>query len=97
MSLSDFRCKQPIEMSGISILDLDHRRYHMRCLDYYNNRPERDGILLIGILIGVILAVPFTMGIMICYAKKKSSFSYYHRILNNYKAASTRLHDYQLR
>jgi len=68
----------------------------MRCLDYYNNRPERDGILLIGILIGVILAIPITMGIMMCYSKRKSSLSYYHRIFNNAKTG-THPFDYQLR
>ncbi|XP_025204556.1 leucine-rich repeat-containing protein 70-like [Melanaphis sacchari] len=93
--LNDFTCQVPIEMSGISILDLDHRHYHMRCLDFYNNRPERDGILLIGILIGVILTVPFTMGIMICCAKRKNSLSYYHRIFNQNK--SPYVQDYQLR
>lgn len=93
--LKDFTCQEPIEMSGISIRDLDHRHYHMRCLDFYNNRPERDGILLIGILIGVILTVPFTMGIMMCCAKRKSSLSYYHRIFNQNKAPYA--HDYQLR
>lgn len=81
-------------MSGISILDLDHRNYHMRCLDFYNNRPEKDGVLLLGILIGVILAIPFTMGMLICCAKRKNSLAYYHRIFNN---KSSYPHDYQLR
>lgn len=88
-------CQEPVEMSGISILDLDHRHYHMRCLDFYNNRPERDGILLIGILIGVILTIPFTMGIMMCCAKRKNSLSYYHRIFNQNKTPYA--YDYQLR
>ncbi|VVC27839.1 Hypothetical protein CINCED_3A010861 [Cinara cedri] len=92
--LNDFTCQKPIEMSGISIFDLDHRNYHMRCLDFYNNRPERDGILLIGILIGVILAIPFTMGTLMCCAKRKKSLSYYHRIFNNKNSYP---HDYQLR
>lgn len=81
-------------MSGISIIDLDHRHYHMRCLDFYNDRPERDGVLLIGILIGVILTVPFTMGIMMFCARRKNSLSYYHRIFSH---KSLYPHDYQLR
>lgn len=81
-------------MSGISILDLDHRNYHMRCLDFYNNRPEKDGVLLLGILIGVILTIPLTMGTLICCAKRKHSLSYYQQIFNNKYSYP---HDYQLR
>lgn len=91
----DFSCQNPIEMRGMSFIDLDRRHYHMRCLDFYNNRPERDGILLVGILIGVILSVPFTMGIMMCWAKKKNSLSYYHRIFNYNNSKYP--HDHQLR
>lgn len=93
--LSNFSCQEPIEMSGKSILDLHSIQYNMRCLDYYNNRPERDGILLVGILIGVILAVPFTMGCMMYCAKRKKLVSYYHRVFNQYKAPYS--HDFQLR
>ncbi|XP_050440621.1 leucine-rich repeat neuronal protein 2-like [Adelges cooleyi] len=92
--LKDFTCQEPIEMRGVSILDLDHRHYHLRCLDFYNHRPERDGVLLVGILIGVILSVPFTMAFMMYCARKKNSLSYYHRMLN-FKGPLP--HEFQLR
>ncbi|XP_025423011.1 leucine-rich repeats and immunoglobulin-like domains protein 1 isoform X2 [Sipha flava] len=93
--LIDFTCREPTEMNGKSILDLHHLHYEMRCLDYYNHHPETDGVLLVGILIGVLLAVPFTMGCMMYCAKRKNSLSYYHRIFNQYKAPYS--HEFQLR
>ncbi|XP_050520168.1 leucine-rich repeat neuronal protein 2-like [Daktulosphaira vitifoliae] len=92
--LKDFTCQEPIEMRGISIIELDHRRYHMRCLDSYNNRPEKDGVLLVGILIGVMLSVPFTMSIMIYCAKNEKSLTHYQR-MSNFKSSLHR--DFHLR
>jgi hypothetical protein len=36
----------------------------MRCLDVYGNQPERDGAILVGMLIGVLLAVPLTVALV---------------------------------
>lgn len=45
-------CGAPIEMEGKFLYDLMQVKSDMRCLDYYGNRPERDGTVLIIILAG---------------------------------------------
>lgn len=39
-------------MEGRNLIDLAEGNIEMRCLDLYGNRPERDGNILIGILVG---------------------------------------------
>ncbi|XP_066991157.2 leucine-rich repeat neuronal protein 1 [Anabrus simplex] len=60
-------CKQPEEMRGKRMFDLEVRHYHMRCLDADGNHPERDGMLLIGVLVGVLLAVPATVALVLFF------------------------------
>ncbi|XP_075215736.1 CD180 antigen-like isoform X2 [Lycorma delicatula] len=69
-SSKEIICHEPIEMKGISMEDLEVRQYHMRCLDFYGNRPERDGALLIGVIIGLFLAIPFSMAAIILYKRR---------------------------
>lgn len=45
-------CQEPIEMRGYSFKELHEYHRKMRCLDKYGNRPERDGSILLGTLIG---------------------------------------------
>ncbi|XP_046662575.1 leucine-rich repeat neuronal protein 1-like isoform X2 [Homalodisca vitripennis] len=73
-------CHWPEQMRGQSVAELDHRSYHMRCLDAYDHHPEKDGTLLIGILIGVILAVPLTALVFISYRRHlRTTAAQYHR------------------
>lgn len=75
-----FRCHLPEAMRGQSIVELDHRSYHMRCLDIYGHHPENDATLLIGILIGVILAIPLTFLVFLSYRKHlHTTAAQYHR------------------
>lgn len=46
------RCREPDEMAGKSFHEIFKNGIQMRCLDYYGRHPERDGPILIGILIG---------------------------------------------
>lgn len=39
-------------MRGETLITIEEKHSEMRCLDKYGNRPERDGALLIGILVG---------------------------------------------
>jgi ribose/xylose/arabinose/galactoside ABC-type transport system permease subunit len=48
-------------MRGRKMHELEVRNYHMRCLDTAGNHPEKDGNLLIGMLVGVLIAVPVTI------------------------------------
>ena len=45
--------------------DLEVRNYHMRCLDSKGNEPEKDAKILVGVLIGVLIAVPLTLAAVI--------------------------------
>jgi hypothetical protein len=47
-------------MRGRKLHELEVRKYHMRCLDSAGNHPEKDGKLLVGVLVGLLLAVPLT-------------------------------------
>lgn len=39
-------------MVGIELATLSEKKSKLRCMDKYNHRPERDGTILIGILVG---------------------------------------------
>ncbi|KAG6443873.1 hypothetical protein O3G_MSEX003089 [Manduca sexta] len=45
-------CQEPIEMRGYTMKHLHDIHRHMRCVDKYGHRPERDGAILLGTLIG---------------------------------------------
>lgn len=67
------RCAEPLEMKGISIANLYHRKYEMRCLDYYNHKPEKDGKLLIDLCILTITLTPFFMFAILYYKRYRKS------------------------
>ncbi|CAG5103225.1 Similar to LRRN1: Leucine-rich repeat neuronal protein 1 (Homo sapiens) [Cotesia congregata] len=52
-------CTAPPEHAGKNLTSLSHRI--LRCLDRYGARPERDAAILVGILIGLLLALPITL------------------------------------
>ncbi|CAF4888198.1 unnamed protein product [Pieris macdunnoughi] len=60
-------CQEPIEMRGYTMKHLHDIHRTMRCVDKYGHRPERDGALLLGTLIGVLLAVPIVFGLMMLW------------------------------
>lgn len=62
-------CASPIEMKDLPLADLADHHSHMRCLDLYNNRPERDGKVLIGILIGLLIGIPLAFVALILYRR----------------------------
>ncbi|XP_014227023.1 toll-like receptor 13 [Trichogramma pretiosum] len=49
-------CSEPPEHAGKSLESLGGRQ--LRCLDYYGARPEKDAMLLVGVLVGVLVAIP---------------------------------------
>ncbi|XP_077289860.1 uncharacterized protein LOC143913753 [Arctopsyche grandis] len=70
---SDIICNEPIEMRGKSMIHLEEIHSRMRCSDTYGNRPERDATMLVGTLIGALIAVPIILGIILIY--KRGYFS----------------------
>lgn len=84
-------CAGPPEHIGKNLSSLSKR--HLRCLDLYNARPERDATILVAILIGVLLAIPVTLlifvfwrrGFFFCGSQSPASFSraFYKRADND--------------
>uniref|UniRef100_A0A8D8W5Y2 Leucine-rich repeat neuronal protein 1 n=3 Tax=Cacopsylla melanoneura TaxID=428564 RepID=A0A8D8W5Y2_9HEMI len=71
--LNNIKCREPVEMANINLLDLDHKNYHMRCLDLFNHRPETDSILLIVALLVALLSVPLCLNLILCARKRRSA------------------------
>ncbi|XP_063836619.1 leucine-rich repeat-containing G-protein coupled receptor 6-like [Ostrinia nubilalis] len=66
-SSSRMVCNEPIEMRGLTMQHLNSIHRHMRCVDKYGHRPEKDGAILLGTLIGVLLAVPVMLSLMLLW------------------------------
>ncbi|XP_076162262.1 podocan [Ptiloglossa arizonensis] len=49
-------CASPPEHKGKNLTSLSHRK--LRCRDLYGARPEKDATILIGVMIGLFLAIP---------------------------------------
>ncbi|CAH0713006.1 unnamed protein product, partial [Brenthis ino] len=62
-------CAEPIEMKGYTMKHLNDIHRTMRCLDKYGNHPERDGAMLLGTLIGVLLAVPIVFVVLLLWRR----------------------------
>lgn len=56
-------------MRGQSLHSLEVRHYHMRCLDRLGNHPERDAPILVGVLVGVLLAAPATLALVLLWRR----------------------------
>lgn len=61
------KCAAPPEHAGKNLTSLAHRK--LRCLDLYAARPERDAAVLVGILIGLLLAMPVALTIFVFWKK----------------------------
>lgn len=58
-------------MRGKKLHDLEVRDYHMRCLDTAGNHPEKDGNLLVGMLVGVVVAIPVTVLLLLLFRNSR--------------------------
>ncbi|XP_044260532.1 protein flightless-1-like [Tribolium madens] len=63
------KCEAPIEMASLTLYDIYQKQTTMRCLDLYGHRPERDGVLLVGILAGVLITIPLILFIIYAYQR----------------------------
>ncbi|XP_049298822.1 leucine-rich repeat neuronal protein 3 [Anopheles funestus] len=75
--LNNIDCNSPPQMAGLSMVDLSHKNTHMRCSDTAGNNPSNDGSLLMGLLIGVLLAIPLTAAVWCVY--KRGCFGLFGR------------------
>lgn len=74
-------CSTPPEHAGKNMTLLEHRQ--LRCVDRYGARPERDAAILVGLLIGLLLAIPVALilfllwrrGFIFCGPQNPGSFS----------------------
>ncbi|KAJ1527653.1 hypothetical protein ONE63_007615 [Megalurothrips usitatus] len=62
-------CAEPSEMRGQALRRLQNTHYHMRCKDLYGNHPERDASILVGVLVGVLLAAPATLAVVLLWRR----------------------------
>ncbi|XP_012056986.1 PREDICTED: leucine-rich repeat neuronal protein 2-like [Atta cephalotes] len=89
--VDELTCSAPPEHAGKKLASLADR--HLRCLDLYNARPEKDAAILVGVLIGLLIAIPISMtffilwrrGFFFCGSQGPGSFSraFYKRASND--------------
>ncbi|KYN19251.1 PREDICTED: leucine-rich repeat neuronal protein 2-like isoform X2 [Trachymyrmex cornetzi] len=89
--VDELTCSAPPEHEGKKLASLADR--HLRCLDLYNARPEKDAAVLVGVLIGLLIAIPIGMaffvfwrrGFFFCGSQGPGSFSraFYKRASND--------------
>lgn len=89
--VEELTCSAPPEHTGKSLASLADR--HLRCLDLYDARPEKDAAILVGMLIGLLIAIPVGMalfafwrrGFFFCGSQDPASFSraFYKRASND--------------
>ncbi|CAH1963121.1 unnamed protein product [Acanthoscelides obtectus] len=64
------KCAAPIEMKDIKFADLFVKKSHMRCLDTNDARPDLDAAMLVGVLAGVLVAIPTILLLIFAYQRK---------------------------
>ncbi|XP_039276507.1 leucine-rich repeat-containing protein 4B isoform X2 [Nilaparvata lugens] len=86
-------CHEPLEMKGVSMVDLQAKHYTMRCLDKYGNQPEKDGSFLLGLIIGLWFAVPFMVAAIIVYRRRNQTPKQFSRAFYKRAESSENLAD----
>lgn len=91
VEVGELTCSAPPEHAGKKLASLAER--HLRCLDLYDAQPEKDAAVLVGILIGLLIAIPVGMalftfwrrGFFFCGSEGPASFSraFYKRTSND--------------
>jgi len=89
--VSELICSAPPEHAKETLISLSD--WNLRCLDLYDAQPEKDAAILVGMLIGLLLAVPICLmlftfwrrGFFFCGPQGPATFSraFYKRAPNN--------------
>ncbi|XP_076754258.1 tsukushi [Xylocopa sonorina] len=66
-SINSLTCATPPEHAGKTLLSLSNRT--LRCLDLNGARPEKDATILIGMLLGLLLAIPVCLTIFVFWRR----------------------------
>ncbi|XP_066144582.1 leucine-rich repeat neuronal protein 1-like [Euwallacea fornicatus] len=69
-TVSEVKCGAPVEMASYTLFELYEKKYEMRCLDIYGAKPDKDAVLLIGVLTGVLLAIPIILFIIFAFQRR---------------------------
>ncbi|EFN84842.1 Leucine-rich repeat neuronal protein 2 [Harpegnathos saltator] len=89
--VGELTCFAPPEHKGRNLTSL--AKWHLRCLDLYDARPERDAAILVGMMIGLLVVIPISFaffmlwrrGFFFCGPQGPASFSraFYKRASND--------------
>ncbi|XP_011877507.1 PREDICTED: leucine-rich repeat neuronal protein 2-like [Vollenhovia emeryi] len=63
----ELTCSAPPEHEGKKLVSLADR--HLRCLDLWGARPEKDAAILVGVLIGLLVAIPIGMAFFVLWRR----------------------------
>lgn len=66
-NIKDVICEFPMENRGVKMIDLEHQK--LKCVDFKDGRVTRDGAVLVGILIGLIVGVPIALMLFLIYKR----------------------------
>ncbi|XP_066252048.1 leucine-rich repeat neuronal protein 1-like [Euwallacea similis] len=67
---AEVKCGAPIEMVSYTLFELYEKHYKMRCLDIYGAQPDKDAALLIGVLAGILLAIPIILFVIFAFQRR---------------------------
>ncbi|KAJ8971417.1 hypothetical protein NQ317_018152 [Molorchus minor] len=70
----EVKCAAPIEMVRYTFYELYKKQSHMRCLDIYGAKPENDAMMLVGVLAGVLIAIPLIFLVIFGYQRRWFGF-----------------------
>lgn len=89
--INQLKCSEPAEYTGRNLTSLANQK--LRCVELFVEHPEKDGAILMGILIGLLLAIPLCFilfllwqrGYFFCGNQGPASFSraFYKRTPND--------------
>ncbi|KAG4071851.1 hypothetical protein HA402_006012 [Bradysia odoriphaga] len=63
----DLHCNQPHALVGKEMSELLNSK--LRCSDKYDNMPQQDGTILVGILIGILIGIPLALAVVFVYKR----------------------------
>jgi Leucine-rich repeat (LRR) protein len=68
-TISRALCKLPVALKDRKLVDLSSRHANLRCLDKYGNNPSHDGAVLIALLVGMVIAAPIVLIVILMHKR----------------------------
>lgn len=66
-NFDQLKCAGPAALRDWTLVSL--QKHNLRCLDSNGAQPQNDAVLLVGIFIGILLAVPATLSAFVIWRK----------------------------